>query len=110
MRNQILKLSKPRPLLPIIPISFTMLANYEKTNVPLYNRNNEVIGKKDDFKINVCHIYEVNFYFWRFFLILTEMYLIKNDFKGMALLDANYKTLSTLVRKITNGIFKKYIF
>ncbi|KAI1726513.1 condensin II complex subunit CAP-H2 or CNDH2, c-term domain-containing protein [Ditylenchus destructor] len=60
MKQVLTKLSKPRQCLPIVPIAFTPLADYEKTDVPLCNRLNpkEVIGKKDDFKLNVTHIHE----------------------------------------------------
>lgn len=37
------------------------LLEYEKTNVVIYNRG-EIVGKKDDFKINTCQIIDVNFF------------------------------------------------
>lgn len=91
MRNQLIKLSKPRPLLPIIPICFTMLADFEKTNVPLYNRfnTNEIIGNKDDFKINVCHIEEVKFCMKIYWQISIKFKFLMSIFKAIALLDSN---------------------
>lgn len=56
------RLSQRRaPLLPVVPIAFFPLSDFEKTDVPLCTRTNpkEIIGKKDDFKINACHIHEV---------------------------------------------------
>uniref|UniRef100_A0A915MQG0 Condensin II complex subunit H2 N-terminal domain-containing protein n=1 Tax=Meloidogyne javanica TaxID=6303 RepID=A0A915MQG0_MELJA len=55
MRSLLERLSnKPAPLLPIVPIAFIPLSDFEKTDVPLYTRTNskEQIGKKDDFRIN----------------------------------------------------------
>ncbi|KAI1732982.1 condensin II complex subunit CAP-H2 or CNDH2, c-term domain-containing protein [Ditylenchus destructor] len=50
MKQILIKLSKPRQCLPIVPIAFTPLADYEKTDVPLCNRLNlrEVIAHNDD--------------------------------------------------------------
>ncbi|VDK65649.1 unnamed protein product [Onchocerca ochengi] len=52
--------AKPPPLLPQIPISLMPLADFEKTNVPLYSSRNlkELIGKKDDFIINTGFIHK----------------------------------------------------
>lgn len=61
MRSLLERLSnKPAPLLPIVPIAFIPLSDFEKTDVPLYTRTNskEQIGKKDDFRINSCHMFE----------------------------------------------------
>ncbi|VDM98938.1 unnamed protein product [Thelazia callipaeda] len=51
---------KPPLLLPMIPPSLMPLADYEKSNVPLYSsRNNkELVGKKDDFIINTGFIHK----------------------------------------------------
>lgn len=65
IRNLVQKLEKhPRPTLPIVPIAFTPLAEFEKVNVPLYSRLDptEIVGKKDDFKVNTFHIYQVRLY------------------------------------------------
>lgn len=50
--------SKAPPLLPIVPMAMMQLMDFEKTNVPFYNKanKNEVVNKKDDFKINTCFI------------------------------------------------------
>lgn len=63
MKNLLEKLSKKAPTLPYIPISFVPLANFEKSNFPLFNRTNmsDAIGTRDDFKINTCQVYEVVF-------------------------------------------------
>lgn len=60
MKNLLEKLSKKAPTLPYIPISFVPLANFEKSNFPLFNRTNmsDAIGTRDDFKINTCQVYE----------------------------------------------------
>uniref|UniRef100_A0A1I8B368 Condensin complex subunit 2 n=1 Tax=Meloidogyne hapla TaxID=6305 RepID=A0A1I8B368_MELHA len=61
MRSLLERLSnKPAPSLPTVPIAFIPLSDFEKTDVPLYTRTNskEQIGKKDDFRINSCHMYE----------------------------------------------------
>ncbi|EFO17966.1 hypothetical protein LOAG_10533 [Loa loa] len=52
--------AKPPPLLPQVPISLMPLADFEKTNVPLYSSRNlkELIGKKDDFIINTGFIHK----------------------------------------------------
>ncbi|CAG9530303.1 unnamed protein product [Cercopithifilaria johnstoni] len=52
--------AKPPPLLAQIPISLMPLADFEKTNVPLYSSRNlkELIGKKDDFIINTGFIHK----------------------------------------------------
>ncbi|KAL3989358.1 hypothetical protein ACH3XW_27345 [Acanthocheilonema viteae] len=52
--------AKPPPLLAQIPISLMPLADFEKTNVPLYSSRNpkELIGKRDDFIINTGFIHE----------------------------------------------------
>lgn len=41
-----------------MPMSLMPLADFEKCNVPIYARRNckEVIGKKDDFKINTGYM------------------------------------------------------
>uniref|UniRef100_A0A915PNM2 Condensin-2 complex subunit H2 n=1 Tax=Setaria digitata TaxID=48799 RepID=A0A915PNM2_9BILA len=56
LRNE----AKPPTLLPQIPISLMPLADFEKTNVPLYSSRNtkELIGKKDDFIINTGFIHK----------------------------------------------------
>jgi hypothetical protein len=48
--------------LPLVPIAFVPLSDFEKTDVPLFTRTNnkDQIGKKDDFRINSCHIHEVS--------------------------------------------------
>eukprot|EP00080_Pristionchus_pacificus_P004238 PDM64258.1 rfc-3 [Pristionchus pacificus] len=45
---------------PLMPMSLMPLADYEKCNVPMYARkkSKEVIGKKDDFKMNTAYISE----------------------------------------------------
>lgn len=62
MRSLLERLSnKPAPTLPTVPIAFIPLSDFEKTEVPLFTRTNskEQIGKKDDFRINSCHMHEV---------------------------------------------------
>ncbi|GMR47704.1 hypothetical protein PMAYCL1PPCAC_17899, partial [Pristionchus mayeri] len=46
--------------IPLMPMSLMPLADYEKCNVPMYARkkSKEVIGKKDDFKMNTAYISE----------------------------------------------------
>lgn len=48
------------PHLPLVPIAFVPLSDFEKSNVTLFTRTNqdEQIGKKDDFRVNTCHIHE----------------------------------------------------
>ncbi|GMT23340.1 hypothetical protein PFISCL1PPCAC_14637, partial [Pristionchus fissidentatus] len=45
---------------PLMPMSLMPLADFEKCNVPMYARkkSKEVIGKKDDFKMNSAYISE----------------------------------------------------
>uniref|UniRef100_A0A0R3RVE6 Condensin-2 complex subunit H2 n=1 Tax=Elaeophora elaphi TaxID=1147741 RepID=A0A0R3RVE6_9BILA len=52
--------AKPPPLLAQMPISLMPLADFEKTNVPLYSSRNlkELIGKRDDFIINTGFIHK----------------------------------------------------
>jgi hypothetical protein len=44
--------------MPMKPMSLIPLADFEKVNVPLYSRRNnkEIIGKKDDFRVNTAHV------------------------------------------------------
>ncbi|KAL3110183.1 hypothetical protein niasHT_015786 [Heterodera trifolii] len=46
-------------LLPVVPIAFFPLTDFEKRNVSLCTRTNptEVFGKMEDFKLNSCHVY-----------------------------------------------------
>jgi hypothetical protein len=63
MRSVLERLSQRQaPTFPLVPISFIPLSDFEKSDVPLFSRTNakEQIGKKDDFRINSCHIYEVS--------------------------------------------------
>lgn len=59
-----------------MPMSLMPLADYEKCNVPMYARkkSKEVIGKKDDFKMNTAYISEEVGLFYTYLLIIyTQM-------------------------------------
>jgi len=87
MRSLLERLSnKPAPLLPIVPIAFIPLSDFEKTDVPLYTRTNskEQIGKKDDFRINSCHMFEVSLYLILWYSIgqnISKLYYILPYYK-----------------------------
>uniref|UniRef100_A0A914XMQ7 Condensin-2 complex subunit H2 n=1 Tax=Plectus sambesii TaxID=2011161 RepID=A0A914XMQ7_9BILA len=44
-------------LQPLLPMALIPLADFEKANVPLVSRTGEVLGKKDDFRVNNCYVH-----------------------------------------------------
>ena len=65
------------------------LADFEKCNVPIYNskNKNEVVGKKDDFKINTGYMSKT---------VNLLQFCNKNEFQGALLLDLLNEKLTNL--------------
>ncbi len=49
-------------LIPPMPMSLVPLEDFEKMDVPILSRNGEVVGKKDDFRINTCFMHPSGLY------------------------------------------------
>lgn len=58
-RRFIRRLSRARPLYPATLLAFTPFDVFEKRSLKLLNRNGEIIGKRDDFKMNTCFVHKV---------------------------------------------------
>uniref|UniRef100_A0A0M3K7H1 Kleisin, abnormal closure, protein 2 (inferred by orthology to a C. elegans protein) n=1 Tax=Anisakis simplex TaxID=6269 RepID=A0A0M3K7H1_ANISI len=87
---------------PVLPLSMMRLAEFEKSSVTLYARRNnkELIGRKDDFKINTAFVHDTVSFFTTASLVLSldisavnVVIIISN---GVIIASQNLNTLSSL--------------
>lgn len=48
---------KAPKLITPMPLALVPLEDFEKSNVPLVSKTGEVIGKKDDYRVNTCYLH-----------------------------------------------------